>query len=567
MKINLQKLRNRYHTLIKKVNLGSRLLLLFSTIFLISILIVGASAYFKAKDMTTDSLEKRLLRETELMDYIAESLQFMYVSDTDYFKQQLEVNVRVQKEKLESDGILSQFFHLENGVVTPYQVSENQLPQIPDSIVNDMLDNEHGVLQTNIDGISYTISYKNISEINGVYGLIIPTRTYFGPVHEMGYFTIGTIFISFLLFVALTMLFVRTITKPLSILQETMRAGRNGNLNTINDIHSTIPELTSLHKSYNTMMDQMKDIIESLKETTTQLKETGSELGTSSEESLVSTHQLISSVQMVKDGAVQTAASSEESVSHFKEMKEQIVQMQTKMKDLFLSANSMKDSGEIGKQNIDSLIGNITSFKDEFDTFTKTINNVKEYSKAISSLVGLIKGISEQTKLLALNATIEAARAGEAGRGFAVVAKEVRILADQASSATEEITNSISNMEGVTFSAAQEFEEMHMKMKTNLETAKNSKLVFHELLKEMATVHLKLTSVDNDLKQWEDILPNLENAADGLLSVSQETSASSEEMLLAGENQVSQIEYINSIGQKLRVLSSSLSQITTRFHI
>lgn len=54
--------------------------------------------------------------------------------------------------------------------------------------------------------------------------------------------------------------------------------------------------------------------------------------------------------------------------------------------------------------------------------------------------------IAEQTKLLALNATIEAARAGEAGKGFAVVANEVKTLAQQANTATENIRRKLETM-------------------------------------------------------------------------------------------------------------------------
>jgi methyl-accepting chemotaxis protein len=82
-----------------------------------------------------------------------------------------------------------------------------------------------------------------------------------------------------------------------------------------------------------------------------------------------------------------------------------------------------------------------------------TDQRINELSKAalrIGDVVNLITTIAEQTNLLALNATIEAARAGDSGRGFAVVAQEVKALASQTASATQEISSQIAGMQVAT---------------------------------------------------------------------------------------------------------------------
>ncbi|MDG4720234.1 MULTISPECIES: methyl-accepting chemotaxis protein [Thalassospira] len=82
--------------------------------------------------------------------------------------------------------------------------------------------------------------------------------------------------------------------------------------------------------------------------------------------------------------------------------------------------------------------------RDMRDTFATLQDRAADAEKMLAS----ISAIAAQTKMLGLNASIEAARVGEAGKGFAIVAKEVKALAGQSASATEEISRWMALMLG-----------------------------------------------------------------------------------------------------------------------
>ena len=556
-----------YHLLLTKTNLHARLSILFLSLIFLSVTAVGVTSYIQAKQMTITTIEDRLVREAQLIGYIAENLHFLYVSDEDYFMQQLNSNIRTQQSQLETDGMESDFFYIADNSVTPFPVSADSLPNIPDSLVQTITESQDGQLQRVIDGETYTITFQQMDEINGTYVLLVPTQSFMAPVNSMGFVSILITATSIILSTILIILFVRTLTKPLSVLRDTMREVRNGNLQNSVAMKTTIPEFVSLHRSYDSMINQMTTMFNELKKTAVELSRTGKTLEHSSDDALQYSHDLTESINVVKLGAEQTANSSESSVASFITMKNKTEDIITNMAIVFSNSKRMGNTAITGEKHISRLINTTQAFENDFEHLTKTIQQVNEYSMSISNSVGLIQGIAEQTKLLALNATIEAARAGESGKGFSVVANEVGKLAEQSSATAAKITQSISNMGNITSNATEEFEQMLNKIGLNITTANDAKLSLDNLMKEIAKVGTKLQDMNAELESLKNEIPALEYAADEFASVSQETLASAEEMRVKSEQQYEQMQRTHEVGLTISGLSKSLERVTTQFEI
>jgi methyl-accepting chemotaxis protein len=132
-------------------------------------------------------------------------------------------------------------------------------------------------------------------------------------------------------------------------------------------------------------------------------------------------------------------------------------------------------------------------------------------AQSIGKVTDTISNISAQTNLLALNATIEAARAGAAGKGFAVVANEIKDLAQQTASATEDIKTKIAGIQQSTSHTVEDIGKISQTIKE-----------VNEIVSSIAT------AIEEQAVVTKDIAGNIAQASLGVKDATGQVSQTSE---------------------------------------
>ncbi len=326
-------------------------------------------------------------------------------------------------------------------------------------------------------------------------------------------------------------------------------------------------EIGQMGENLNRTIDTLNEIVNEINSTSDDVRMNAHNLTYAISETTKATEEIAQSIQNVASGTTTQAMEVSDGSERTASVGEKINQVNILSNNMGELSDTVKIESEAGLGTMKELMNKAKEKEASSEQLSIIITSVDEQSKKISEITTTISSIADQTNLLALNASIESARAGEAGRGFAVVADEIRKLAEQSSSASNDIKELIDNMQNQSTEAVKTVEKSRKIDSEEFEAVKMTEETFNrifenlnELLSSIESIKLQNNDIENDSNSLLDVMNNVS-------SITEETSAASQQVSASTEEQLASMEEITSQTEHLRQSVQNLHRLITRFKI
>lgn len=364
--------------------------------------------------------------------------------------------------------------------------------------------------------------------------------------------------------IVLSLLLSKGIAHNIKKLKEVFEKASSGDL-TVSITSSTKDEFMDLANSFNEMLKNISELMNNVTKSSKTVLETSSNLASMSEEVTASIGEVAKAIEEVSEGATNQSQNAQNGVTEMNDLSSRLDKISVNSNEMDKLSASTKELGAKGLSMIDTLIEKSKKTKIATGEVDSIVRDMDESTRKINTISETISQITEQTNLLALNASIESARAGEAGKGFAVVAEEIRKLAEQSKSSTEEIKVIITNIQSKSDTAVKAIKSTESVVTEQDLAVGKTQEIFSEILRSIETMiskvdEIKTSIIDVDEKKKKAVL-EIENIS----LISQETASASEEVTASTEEITAVMDRFTKYADELQLLAEKLDEEISKF--